>query len=127
TLRVLNMKDENGNSILISENPSWDSLPWPPLKRIFTVLRTDGDCIDLSNLLKVSKRFRHNTFEFMRREENRPSVDKVYLSRSYEGRLVVQIDFFPSNLRFHNFSGLDWKRFERPYLNRPILRVMLMR
>ncbi|GMR57279.1 hypothetical protein PMAYCL1PPCAC_27474, partial [Pristionchus mayeri] len=125
-LKVLNMNDENGNSIL-AENPSWDALPWPSLKRILSDLRTDGDCIDLSNLLKVSKRFRQNTIEFMRRAENRPSLDKVYLSRSYEGRLVVQIDFFPSNLRFHDFSGLDWKRFERPYLNRPILRVMLMR
>ncbi|GMR57283.1 hypothetical protein PMAYCL1PPCAC_27478, partial [Pristionchus mayeri] len=33
----------------LPERPNWDSLPWPPLSRIFSNLYSHGECFDLAN------------------------------------------------------------------------------
>ncbi|GMR57254.1 hypothetical protein PMAYCL1PPCAC_27449, partial [Pristionchus mayeri] len=94
-------------------SPSLESLPWPPLTRILSSLYTDGECFDLANLSMVSTHFRVRVYEFMKRANNRPGIDRVDLFNSIDGGIRVRIVLFPSNLHFYDISGLDWSRFER--------------
>ncbi|GMR57286.1 hypothetical protein PMAYCL1PPCAC_27481, partial [Pristionchus mayeri] len=96
------------------ESPSWESLPWPPLERIFYHLWTNGDCLDLTNLAKVSTFFHAGVMEFMKRDINQPALEKVFLSKClFTNKITCEIALFRSNLPYYDLSGLDWSRFDR--------------
>ncbi|GMR34945.1 hypothetical protein PMAYCL1PPCAC_05140, partial [Pristionchus mayeri] len=41
----------------LSQIPDWESLPWPPLERLFSILFVDGECIDFSLRISVFRTF----------------------------------------------------------------------
>ncbi|GMR57852.1 hypothetical protein PMAYCL1PPCAC_28047, partial [Pristionchus mayeri] len=106
------------------EYPSWESLPWPALDRIFSFLRTDEECYDLANLANVSTHFRAAVKKYMGTPSNRPGLESVYILKSSNG-LDIGVTFFPINIPFYDLSKLDWGRFERVPIGLDHLRVML--
>ncbi|GMR30323.1 hypothetical protein PMAYCL1PPCAC_00518, partial [Pristionchus mayeri] len=56
-INTMNKKTLNDSVLEIDQPKDWDLLPWPPLERLFSHLRTDGDCIDLSNLARARPHF----------------------------------------------------------------------
>ncbi|GMR57850.1 hypothetical protein PMAYCL1PPCAC_28045, partial [Pristionchus mayeri] len=86
---------------------SWESLPWPALNRVFSLLRTDEECKDLANIAMVSTYFRAEVKKFMGTPSNRPGVDYARFSKSENG-LEIGMTFFPTNIPFYDLSRLDW-------------------
>ncbi|GMR41103.1 hypothetical protein PMAYCL1PPCAC_11298, partial [Pristionchus mayeri] len=96
------------NSPALNQPPSWGSLPWPALNRLCFHLRTDEDCADLANLAQVSTHFRTGVKEFMKRDENRPGIEKLH-TQEWCG-LNLKIDLYPGNLPFHGPFERDYRR-----------------
>ncbi|GMR38146.1 hypothetical protein PMAYCL1PPCAC_08341, partial [Pristionchus mayeri] len=103
-----------------------ESLPWPALKRVFFFLfPKDGNCRDLTNLSKVSTHFNLGIKEFLKKENNRPWIERVTLLKTRVG-LLVKIGLFPSNLPFHDLSPLTSGRFQRSrHYGHAALKVLL--
>ncbi|GMR57841.1 hypothetical protein PMAYCL1PPCAC_28036, partial [Pristionchus mayeri] len=95
-----------------SEYPSWESLPWPALDRIFSYLRTYTECEDLTNLAMVSTRFRAEVKEFMRYSRNRAGLYGVEI-RATNGGLELTLELILTNLPFYDLHDLDWDRCHR--------------
>ncbi|GMR57853.1 hypothetical protein PMAYCL1PPCAC_28048, partial [Pristionchus mayeri] len=105
--------------------PSWESLPWPALDRIFSFLRTDEECFDLSNLANLSSHFRAQVKKFIGTPSNQPGVDFVEFTKTDDG-LEIWMELFPSNIPFYDLSKVDWGRFKRSIrCGRPCLEATL--
>ncbi|GMR57740.1 hypothetical protein PMAYCL1PPCAC_27935, partial [Pristionchus mayeri] len=106
----------------------WESLFWkarPAFERICYHLRTNEDCCDLSNFSMVSKPFRNEVMEFMKKKGNQPGLKYVSFDVA-EGRLWVSIHLFPPNLPFHDLNSVTFGRFNRSMNgNNPNLKVQL--
>ncbi|GMR57756.1 hypothetical protein PMAYCL1PPCAC_27954, partial [Pristionchus mayeri] len=85
-----------------TESPSLsmiESLPSAPL---------NDECTDS----QVSAHFHGRAEEFMRRNDNRPGLESVWLEKNSDG-LEVYIDLFPSNVAFYDLANLGLERFKR--------------
>ncbi|GMR57235.1 hypothetical protein PMAYCL1PPCAC_27430, partial [Pristionchus mayeri] len=112
----------NNNALTIFS--SWESIPWPALKRVCFHLLNKEDCTDLAHLAQVSTHFYSGVNDFMKRAENRPAIHNVLMQES--GGTKIRINLIESNLPFHGLANLDWGRFERSYRsNGPALVVTL--
>ncbi|GMR38136.1 hypothetical protein PMAYCL1PPCAC_08331, partial [Pristionchus mayeri] len=118
-----------------SDLSNWGILPSkarPAFELLCSYLRTDYECLDLSNFFQVSSQFRSLVMEFLHKKKNRPAFHSVRLKNSKAGLRVV-IFLLPINLPFYDVSHLDWGRFKRsmgqhndiPEGEVPILRVTI--
>ncbi|GMR33413.1 hypothetical protein PMAYCL1PPCAC_03608, partial [Pristionchus mayeri] len=95
-----------------AENQSWESLPWPALRRACDYLLIKKDCSNMANLSQVSTHFYTGVHQFMKIAENRPALSSAHLWRR-KGRLAVRVFLYPSNLPFYGLASLNARRFSR--------------